>query len=71
MYIINNILLQLKAKKVANTDQAFEKVVGVLLYQLATKLKSQIKNRLNFLIENIVKKNLITEAQLTGIYFYF
>jgi glutaminyl-tRNA synthetase len=59
------------AKKVANTDQAFEKGVGVLLYQLATKLKSQIKNRLNFLIENIVKKNLITEAQLTASFEFF
>lgn len=59
------------ANKVANNNnQPFDKIASVLLYQLATKLKSQIRNRLSFLIENIVKKNLVTEPQLTAAFEY-
>jgi len=37
------------ANKAANNkDQLFDKIASVLLYQLATKLKSQIRNRLSF-----------------------
>jgi glutaminyl-tRNA synthetase len=56
----------LKAKNHFNITEPFDKVVSVLIYQLATKFKAQLKNRLNFLIENIVSKNLNTEPQLTG-----
>lgn len=41
------------------------------MYQLATKLKTQLKNRLSFLIESIVKKSLLTEPQLTATFEYF
>ena len=46
--------------------ETFDKTVGVLLYQISTKLKSQFENRLKFLVENVVKKNLQNELQLTG-----
>jgi len=59
------------AKKVANSEQPFDKGVSVLLYQLATKIKSQIKNRSSFIIEKIVNKKLLTEPQLNAAFDYF
>jgi hypothetical protein len=43
-----------------------DKTVGTLLYHIATKLKSQIKNRMNILIEYVIKKKLLNEPQLNG-----
>jgi glutaminyl-tRNA synthetase len=44
----------------------FEKTTGALLYQLAVKIKSQIRARLPFLVENTVNKNLASEPQLAA-----
>ncbi len=49
-----------------NDDDHFDKTSGILIYQLATKAKSQIKNRNQFLLENICNKNLSSEVQLGG-----
>jgi glutaminyl-tRNA synthetase len=49
-----------------NNETTFEKTTGALLYQVAAKIKSQIRNRLNFLVENTVNKNLNNEPQLTA-----
>lgn len=58
------------AKSILKTTEPFDKVVSVLIYSLATKFKSQLKNRQNFLIENIVNKNLASELQLTAAFEY-
>ena len=55
-----------KASAISEKNENFEKSTGVLLYQLATKIKSQIKFRTNFLVEKIVKAELKNEAQLNG-----
>ena len=59
-------LLNFKGKTLLKNNEPFEKSIGVLLYQIGTKLKSQFENRLQFLVENVVKKNLNNELQLTG-----
>ena len=56
----------MKGKTFLKNGEQFEKSTGVLLYQIGTKLKSQFENRLQFLVENVVKKNLNSELQLTG-----
>ena len=43
-----------------------DKTAANLLYQIAAKIKSQIKNRTNFLVENVVEKKLLNEPQLNG-----
>lgn len=58
------------AKSVKNTSEPYDKVVSVLIYSLATKFKPQLKNRLNFLIDNILNKNLASELQLTAAFEY-
>lgn len=57
--------MALKAKNIVN-GAALEKSSANLLYQIATKLKSQIKFRLPLLVESVVNKNLTTEPQLNG-----
>lgn len=52
--------------KTLNKGAEFEKNTKVLLYQLATKIKPQIKHHLKFLIENIVTNKLANETQLTA-----
>ena len=49
-----------------NKETSFEKTTGALLYQIAAKIKAQIKSRLNFLVVNVVNKNLNNEPQLTA-----
>ena len=49
-----------------NNETSFEKTTGALLYQIAAKIKTQIRNRLQFLVENTVNRNLNNEPQLTG-----
>lgn len=49
-----------------NGEASFEKTTGALLYQLAAKVKTQIRHRLNFLVEQTVNKNLNSEPQLTA-----
>ncbi len=49
-----------------NNETAFEKTSAALLYQIASKIKAQIRNRLNFIVENVVNKNLNNEPQLTA-----
>ena len=61
-------LFSIKAKELVKSNEPFDKAASVLIYQLATKFKSQLKNRLHFLIDNIINKNLNTEPQLTGTY---
>jgi hypothetical protein len=43
-----------------------DKTVGTLLYHIGTKLKSQIRNRMNILIDYVTKKKLLNEPQLNG-----
>lgn len=65
---LTNVLVEIikYAKTKDNTNEPFDKAVIVLIYALGSKLKSQIKNRQNFLVENIVNNNLLTELQLTA-----
>ncbi len=49
-----------------SNETAFDKTTGALLYQVAAKIKFQIRNRLNFLVENTVNRNLNSEPQLTA-----
>ena len=51
--------------KIQNNN-VIEKNAAVLLYTLASKMKAQYKNRQNFLVENIVNKNLANDVQLNG-----
>lgn len=58
------------AKTFLKTSEPFDKGISVLIYSLATKFKSQLKNRQNFLIENIVTKKIASELQLTAAFEY-
>lgn len=58
------------ATKISKSAEPFEKGVSVLIYSLATKFKSQLKNRLEFLIDNIVNKKLLSDLQLTAAFDY-
>jgi hypothetical protein len=59
-------IIKAKAILKLNDDDHFDKTIGTLIYQLATKTKSQIKNRYQFLLENICNKNLSSEIKLSG-----
>ena len=54
------------AQSVVKNTEPFDKVVSVLIYSLATKMKSQLKNRQHFLIDSIVNNNLASDLQLTA-----
>lgn len=58
------------AQSVAKNTEPFDKVVSVLIYSLGTKIKSQLKSHLNFLVDNIVNKNLASDLQLTAAFDY-
>lgn len=57
---------QFQAKLSNNNNENMDKTVGTLLYHIATKLKSQIRNRMNILIDYVIKKKLLNEPQLNG-----
>ncbi len=63
--LINPLSCHLKAHGLLKTDKV-DKQLGMLIYHLATKSKAQIKNHLNYLVENICNKNLKSELQLDG-----
>jgi glutaminyl-tRNA synthetase len=54
-----------------NKNSEFSKTESNLLYQIATKIKAQVRHHLNFLIQNVVNKNIQTEPQLTAALNYF
>lgn len=58
----NDFLFQ--AEKVAQGK--IDKDVGKLLYNIATKLKAQIKNHQPMLVEYVVARKITTEIQLNG-----
>lgn len=58
----NDFLFQ--AEKVAQGKM--DKDVGKLLYNIATKLKAQIKNHQPMLVEYVVARKITTEIQLNG-----
>lgn len=58
------------AQSVAKNTEPFDKVVSVLIYSLGTKIKSQLKSRINLLVDNIVNKNLASDLQLTAAFDY-
>ena len=45
---------------------SIDKDVGKLLYNIATKLKTQIKNHQAMIVEYIVQKKITSEIQLNG-----
>ena len=59
-----------KARSFLKNNESIDKTTGVLLYHIATRVKTQIKNRLSFIIENVMNKNLLSEAQLNGNLFF-
>ena len=65
-FIINvyNCFFSYKAEKIA--PGKMDKDVGKLLYNIATKLKVQIKGHQNMLVEYIVSKKITSEIQLNG-----
>lgn len=47
--------------------QSIDKEMGKLLYNIATKLKTQIKIHQAMIVEYITKQKITTEIQLNGI----
>lgn len=74
--VISNQLCDLivKAKSCLNLNgdkNEIEKSIGILLYHIATKAKTQIKNRFDYLVKNVCNKNLTSEVQLNAAFEYF
>ncbi|CAF0733153.1 unnamed protein product [Brachionus calyciflorus] len=69
---ITNLLIEIvnNVKKLLPNDQTLDKSAANLLYQIGTKIKSQIKHRLPLLVESVVNKNLTNEPQLTAAFEY-
>ncbi|XP_059178645.1 glutamine--tRNA ligase-like [Physella acuta] len=51
-------------------ENARHKDIGKLLYILATKIKAQIKNHQNFIVQYIASKKITTEEQLNAALYY-
>ena len=58
-----------KAKK-AGRGGNVDKDVGKLLYNVATRLKAQIKAHQSLIVEYIAAKKITTEVQLNGRYMF-
>ncbi|KAK3581253.1 hypothetical protein CHS0354_032979 [Potamilus streckersoni] len=59
-----NLKQAIQQAAAASSTAAIDREVGKFLYQVATKMKSQVRKHQNFLVSYIATKKIITEAQL-------
>ncbi|XP_013387414.1 glutamine--tRNA ligase [Lingula anatina] len=63
---VSNVLKDIIDQARQHNPGTIDKTMGNMLYHVATKLKSQIRNKQGLLVEYIAKKKLATEQQLNA-----